>query len=78
MKHPEETIYYMRSYLLQQLALLLLTSGKTLEMLLSLFNCRGRVRDRHFTAYSRSCSGSVAKVNAAPKFTVSPDIALKP
>jgi len=73
MKHPEgEIIYYIRSYLLQQTPLLSHRRGKTLEVLLSLFDVGDRVRDRHFTAYPRPCSESVAKERSVPKFTVSP------
>lgn len=54
MKHPEgETIYYIRSYLLHQLPLLLHTSGKTLEVLLSLFDGRGQGQRQTFYCLSK-------------------------
>lgn len=54
MKRPEgETIYYIRSYLLQQLPLLLRTSAETLEVLPSLFDCRGQSQRQTFYCLSK-------------------------
>lgn len=50
MKHLEqETIYYIISYLLQQLPLLLCIRGKPLEVLLLPFHCKGQ--DQRQTSY---------------------------